>query len=89
MVALVYNGMNLFQSQVYQKQFVSKPLLSTVSKAYAMTGWRLSYAVGDPEIIAAMSKLTGQTTSNLTSVPQYGYRSLNRTTDSAETMRKV
>lgn len=38
-----------------------------VSKAYAMTGWRVGYAVGPQEIIGAMSKLQGQMTSNITS----------------------
>lgn len=38
-----------------------------VSKAYAMTGWRVGYAVGPAEVIGAMSKLQGQMTSNITS----------------------
>ena len=32
-------------------------LLNGVSKAYAMTGWRIGYALGAPEIIAAMTKI--------------------------------
>ncbi|WP_019769536.1 aminotransferase class I/II-fold pyridoxal phosphate-dependent enzyme, partial [Streptococcus sobrinus] len=42
-----------------------------VAKSYAMTGWRVGFAVGNPEIIAAMAKIIGQTTSNLTTVSQY------------------
>ncbi|MGI5843441.1 MAG: pyridoxal phosphate-dependent aminotransferase [Candidatus Xenobium sp.] len=38
-----------------------------VSKAYAMTGWRVGYAVGPTEVISAMAKLQGQMTSNITS----------------------
>lgn len=38
-----------------------------VSKAYAMTGWRVGYAVGPADVIGAMSKLQGQMTSNITS----------------------
>ena len=38
-----------------------------VSKAYAMTGWRVGYAIGPTEIISAMSKLQGQMTSSITS----------------------
>lgn len=38
-----------------------------VSKAYAMTGWRVGYAVGPAEVISAMAKLQGQMTSNITS----------------------
>ena len=83
---------NLFQSQVYQKPFsASKTIvINGVSKAYAMTGWRVGYAVGDPEIISAMSKLTGQTTSNLTSVSQYAaIEALTGPQDSVDIMRKV
>ena len=32
-------------------------LLNGFSKAYAMTGWRIGYALGNPEIIAAMTKI--------------------------------
>ena len=41
-----------------------------VSKAYAMTGWRIGYAAGDAEIIKAMKKIQGQSTSNPTSISQ-------------------
>ena len=55
-----------------------------------MTGWRVGYAVGDPEIIAAMSKLTGQTTSNLTAVSQYAtIEALTGPQDSVEVMRQA
>jgi len=36
-----------------------------------MTGWRLWFSVWEPEIIAAMSKIAGQTTSNPTAASQY------------------
>lgn len=42
------------------------------SKTYAMTGWRLGYAIADKEIIAALGKLQSQSTSNATSFAQYG-----------------
>jgi aspartate aminotransferase len=42
------------------------------SKTYAMTGWRLGYAVGPSDVIAAMGKLQSQSTSNATSFAQYG-----------------
>ena len=41
-----------------------------VSKAYAMTGWRIGYAAGDAGIIKAMTKVQGQSTSNPPSVSQ-------------------
>jgi aspartate aminotransferase len=42
------------------------------SKTYAMTGWRLGYAIGSADVIAAMGKLQSQSTSNATSFAQYG-----------------
>lgn len=42
------------------------------SKTFAMTGWRLGWALGPAEIIDAMSKLQSQSTSNATSFAQYG-----------------
>ena len=45
-------------------------VLKGVSKAYAMTGWRIGYAAGDADIIKAMKKIQGQSTSNPTSVSQ-------------------
>ncbi|MFP4098374.1 MAG: pyridoxal phosphate-dependent aminotransferase [Alphaproteobacteria bacterium] len=41
-----------------------------VSKAYAMTGWRLGYAGGPTELIKAMAKIQGQSTSNASSISQ-------------------
>jgi aspartate aminotransferase len=41
-----------------------------VSKTYAMTGWRIGWGIGDPEVIAAMSTIQGQETSNATSMCQ-------------------
>ena len=88
---LVYNGNEFVPisslSEAIRKQTV---VINGVSKAYAMTGWRVGYAVGDPEIIGAMSKLTGQTTSNLTAVSQYAsIEALTGPQDSVEVMRQA
>jgi len=45
-------------------------ILNGVSKAYAMTGWRIGYAAGPEEIIKAMKKIQGQSTSNPSSISQ-------------------
>lgn len=45
-------------------------VLNGVSKAYAMTGWRIGYAAGPENIIAAMEKVQSQSTSNPTSISQ-------------------
>ena len=42
-----------------------------VSKAYAMTGWRIGYAAGPQHLIAAMRKVQSQSTSNPCSVSQW------------------
>ncbi|HWP82245.1 MAG TPA: pyridoxal phosphate-dependent aminotransferase [Bacteroidota bacterium] len=41
-----------------------------VSKAFSMTGWRIGYAAGQTNIIAAMDKIQGQVTSNASSISQ-------------------
>jgi aspartate aminotransferase len=45
--------------------------MNGVSKAYAMTGWRIGYAAGPQALIKAMAKVMSQSTSNPTSVSQY------------------
>ena len=42
------------------------------AKSYSMTGWRLGYAAGPLEIIKAMAKIQGHSTSNVCSFAQYG-----------------
>jgi aspartate aminotransferase len=45
-------------------------VLNGVSKAYAMTGWRIGYAAGAEAIITAMENVQSQSTSNPTSISQ-------------------
>ena len=45
-------------------------VVNGVSKAYAMTGWRIGYAAGPKAVIAAMRKIQSQSTSNPTSISQ-------------------
>ncbi|HUN74044.1 MAG TPA: pyridoxal phosphate-dependent aminotransferase [Steroidobacteraceae bacterium] len=44
--------------------------INGVSKAYAMTGWRIGYCGGPKEVISAMSTIQGQSTSNASSISQ-------------------
>jgi aspartate aminotransferase len=44
--------------------------INGVSKAYAMTGWRLGYCGGPKEIVTAMGTIQGQSTSNASSITQ-------------------
>ncbi|MEP2919420.1 MAG: pyridoxal phosphate-dependent aminotransferase [Sulfitobacter sp.] len=53
-----------------------------VSKAYAMTGWRIGYAAGPEKLIGAMRKIQSQSTSNPCSVSQWAaVEALNGTQD--------
>ncbi len=44
--------------------------INGVSKAYAMTGWRIGYCGGPKELVAAMATVQGQSTSNPSSISQ-------------------
>jgi aspartate aminotransferase len=45
-------------------------IVNGVSKTYAMTGWRIGYAIGPVDIISAAAKIQSQSTSNPTSIAQ-------------------
>ena len=45
-------------------------IVGSLSKTYAMTGWRLGYALAPAQIVSAMQKLQSQSTSNPTSIVQ-------------------
>jgi aspartate aminotransferase len=46
-------------------------VVGSVSKTFAMTGWRIGYTLGPAELIQALIKLQSQSTSNPTSIAQY------------------
>jgi aspartate aminotransferase len=46
-------------------------IVGSMSKTFAMTGWRIGYALAPQPLIAAMTKLQSQSTSNPTSITQY------------------
>ena len=63
-------------------------VVNGVSKAYAMTGWRIGYAAGPKEIISAMCNIQSQSTSNPTSISlKAATEALKGPQDSVETMR--
>ena len=55
---------------VYPNLYDQTIILNGVSKAYAMTGWRIGYAAGNTEIIGAMKKIQSQSTSCTCSISQ-------------------
>ena len=46
-------------------------IIGSMSKTFAMTGWRIGYTLGPAELIQALIKLQSQSTSNPTSIAQY------------------
>jgi len=63
-------------------------IINGVSKAYAMTGWRIGFAAGPAEIITAMRKVQSQSTSNPCSISQAAaVAAYNGPQDCLQTMR--
>ncbi|HEY5008368.1 MAG TPA: pyridoxal phosphate-dependent aminotransferase [Caulobacteraceae bacterium] len=58
-------------AQVEPKLYERTLTMNGVSKAYAMTGWRIGYAAGPEPLITAMRKVMSQTTSNPSSISQW------------------
>ena len=68
---LVYDGFEFVTpAQVEPALFDRTLTVNGVSKAYAMTGWRIGYAAGPQPLIKAISKIQSQSTSNPCSVSQ-------------------
>jgi aspartate aminotransferase len=68
-VYLAFNGEIVSGASVQEaKEHII--VLGSLSKTYAMTGWRAGFALGPKPIIAAMSKLQSQSTSNTASMVQ-------------------
>ena len=68
---LVYDDFKFHTiAEVVPELFDRTLTVNGVSKAYAMTGWRIGYAAGPLALIKAMSKVQGQSTSNASSISQ-------------------
>ena len=64
--------------------------INGVSKAYAMTGWRIGYAAGPVDVITAMRKIQSQSTSNPCSISQAAsVAALNGSQSCLEPMKKA
>lgn len=88
---LVYNGHHFTPIATLSEDLPRQTtVINGVAKTYSMTGWRVGFAVGEPDIIAGMSKILSQTTSNLTTVAQYAaIEALTGSQDAVEAMRKA
>ncbi len=68
---LVYDGFNFHTfAQAVPEMYDRTLTMNGVSKAYAMTGWRIGYAGGAVPLIKAMAIIQSQSTSNPSSVSQ-------------------
>ncbi|MCT4331910.1 pyridoxal phosphate-dependent aminotransferase [Paracoccus sp. YLB-12] len=69
---LVFDGFEFVTPAQVEPQLKDRVLtMNGVSKAYAMTGWRIGYGAGPESLIRAMAKLQSQSTSNPCSISQY------------------
>ena len=87
---LVYDNFKFFSiAQVSKEVKEHTIVINGVSKAFAMTGWRIGYTAGPKEIISAMTKIQSQSTSNPTSISlKAATEALNGNKDCLEIMRK-
>ena len=69
---IVYDNFKFFTFAQVAPDLKDRTLtVNGVSKSHCMTGWRIGYAGGPPELIKAMIKIQGQSTSNASSISQY------------------
>lgn len=69
---LTYDGFKFATPAEVEPGLYERTLtMNGVSKAYAMTGWRIGYCAGPEPLIKAMTKVQSQSTSNPTSISQY------------------
>ncbi len=68
---IIFNGRSFVNLAMLGEDYRTRTLIvNGVSKAYAMTGWRIGYVAGPREVIAAINKIQSHSTSNPTSIAQ-------------------
>ena len=68
---IVYDGFEFVTPAQVEPKLMDRTLtVNGVSKAYAMTGWRIGYAAGPLELIKAMGMVQSQSTTNPSSISQ-------------------
>ena len=88
---IIYDGFEFCSIAQFSKDAYERTVIvNGVSKTYSMTGWRIGYAAGPKDLIAACAKIQGQSTSNPTSFAQKGaVEALNGSQEDVEKMRKA
>lgn len=68
---IIFDGLKFHSFGAVAPDLLDRTLtINGVSKAYAMTGWRIGYAAGPPHLIRAMAKLQAQSTGGACSIAQ-------------------
>ena len=87
----VYDGAQHASAAKYFAEYPETVLIvNSMSKTYAMTGWRLGYGIAHRDIVAAASKIQSHSTSNPSSITQYAaLEALRGTSDEVQQMHKA
>lgn len=67
---LVYEGENTPSPAIYDPELKNTIVVNGVSKAYAMTGWRVGWVIANKEVIGLSKKIQSQATSNVSNLSQ-------------------
>ncbi|MEB3174553.1 MAG: pyridoxal phosphate-dependent aminotransferase, partial [Cyanobacteriota bacterium] len=70
---ILYDGAQHLSIGAASSQAFAKTIISNgFAKSYSMTGWRVGYLAGSPELIKACANIQGHSTSNVCTFAQYG-----------------
>jgi aspartate aminotransferase len=86
----VYSGSHLSAASLASELPDTVLVAGTFSKTYAMTGWRIGFALGPQELIDTMARLIGHSTSNVCSITQKaGLSALTNPDESEAVLREM
>ncbi|GBD94083.1 aspartate aminotransferase [bacterium BMS3Abin05] len=68
---IVFDGVRHYSLAAFPEIKEQVVVVNGVSKAFAMTGWRIGFAAGSQEVISAMNKIQGHSTSNANTMAQW------------------
>ncbi|MEC4805007.1 MAG: pyridoxal phosphate-dependent aminotransferase [Jaaginema sp. PMC 1079.18] len=82
----VHQSIGSLNADIFPRTIVSNGF----AKSYSMTGWRVGYIAASVELIQAMSKIQGHSTSNVCTFAQYGaIAALEQTQEPLDVMRQA